>query len=986
MSNVFDINVEDTAPVGAVYGRMPAQKRRSVQKTPKTPTTLSDLGSEVAGALPPTTRSKSKKATLSKISEAAEWADASARELDSINLDDEFESLWAEAGFNGGSTETPVKGDAQTSASVSSVIASATARKVPTSPWLPATTEPAKSSGTGGLGIVEMHNKSSTATHEIPLADESQDAASPHRAVMLEAVTDSSESEDEDEDEVPSKTYIRPVEVSPSTPITVDALSTSTEDRYEQQTSIPANTSGMPLPTARLDAHSSEDEAETKDHLILEPAPGRVELDQVDFLFEAEDFGVNAEQDSDDDSDKGSDEFIDHTELLPAAKEPAPQTKPSTANSWSALPLTSRKDEIWNCWSCKLDNTASSDFCAECGAPRQPPSSASRGHSPERAGLVSPNRASEQPAPLDSAELEPEELQHDQRKQQGKLQEQQHKKEQEELQEELQAKQQEKPQEKLQEKLEEKLQEKKQQQQQPEPHKEELAQKQSALDLIAIMDSAVASVEATAIDEDDDDDDAPVLPQKKEPEVAGREEEVEKIEKTRFASGSVAMLLAKSEKDGVLKKPLGGRFVSRADAFEEAMKKGTNKSGTSAPSQPSKSPTFVPPAAAVSAPAAQLGLKGLRKAYGATGVRDGTAAPSADAGKAWGDDAKAEEEKEGKECKDNISGKHESPADPGETEAAAEAALEAEWAEVEARTDELRAKVKATEGKICAEDDVLSKPITWNEVNTWVRRVDIDEDVLKPFRAEQVEDGGCGCFARRRSASEIPRLDKRCYREKDLMLVLKVTKFEFNELAHFRMLRTMYIKLTRNKVCSSIGKHWEVIGFQAGDPRTDLNRSGGILNVLHMFYFFSHFFDIMKDVHQNFPLACVSINITRMVMESFLAGRLSALCNANEKGVFDTLCGIYAGGFHHFYYRWRTQKRTIRDTELTFNEVKELMQNKPSHLLLSLAKGAAEMKAKTDPSRLEFTDMAFGSARRPQAAAEEVPSRLRNYQDTDGAD
>lgn len=70
MSNVFDINVEDTAPVGAVYGRMPAQKRRSVQKTPKTPTTLSDLGSEVAGALPPTTRSKSKKATLSKISEA----------------------------------------------------------------------------------------------------------------------------------------------------------------------------------------------------------------------------------------------------------------------------------------------------------------------------------------------------------------------------------------------------------------------------------------------------------------------------------------------------------------------------------------------------------------------------------------------------------------------------------------------------------------------------------------------------------------------------------------------------------------------------------------------------------------------------------------------------------------------------------------------------------------------------------------------------
>lgn len=35
-----------------------------------------------------------------------------------------------------------------------------------------------------------------------------------------------------------------------------------------------------------------------------------------------------------------------------------------------------------------------------------------------------------------------------------------------------------------------------------------------------------------------------------------------------------------------------------------------------------------------------------------------------------------------------------------------------------------------------------------------------------------------------------------------------------------------------SQVCPSIGRHWEVLGFQGGDPRTDLNRSGGLLNVL----------------------------------------------------------------------------------------------------------------------------------------------------------
>ena len=58
----------------------------------------------------------------------------------------------------------------------------------------------------------------------------------------------------------------------------------------------------------------------------------------------------------------------------------------------------------------------------------------------------------------------------------------------------------------------------------------------------------------------------------------------------------------------------------------------------------------------------------------------------------------------------------------------------------------------------------------------------------------------------------------------------------------------------------------------------DLNRSGGVLNVIQMFYFFAHHFDLMKaayllaqDAQHNFPLACVSINITKPLGSSLWA-------------------------------------------------------------------------------------------------------------------
>lgn len=329
--------------------------------------------------------------------------------------------------------------------------------------------------------------------------------------------------------------------------------------------------------------------------------------------------------------------------------------------------------------------------------------------------------------------------------------------------------------------------------------------------------------------------------------------------------------------------------------------------------------------------------------------------------------------------------------------------LQDEWADVGARTEEMRQKELANVGRaVKEEDDVMYKPISYKEVRDWLFTTPPDPQVLQPLNEEEVTDVRCGCIGRGRARSEIPGLERRLWPSKDVVLSLKMTHFDFNEVHHFRMIRTMYLKLTRNKVCPSIGNHWVDFGFQGGDPCTDLNRCGGVLNIVMLFYFFSHHFDLMKaafllagSAEQHFPLACVSINITQMVVNSLLEGQLSAVCNGAGAScdVLETMCKVHASALHYFSHRWRTQKRTIRDTEKTMNEVRSLL-HRPRQLLQELTKGEEENRSKNDPNRWEFTDIEFGGSRRPSPGAggntsaangNAAPAgRLRNYDAGEG--
>jgi len=322
--------------------------------------------------------------------------------------------------------------------------------------------------------------------------------------------------------------------------------------------------------------------------------------------------------------------------------------------------------------------------------------------------------------------------------------------------------------------------------------------------------------------------------------------------------------------------------------------------------------------------------------------------------------------------------------------------LEDEWESIAAKTDEFRREAAANKGKVKAQNDIMSQPCSLREVQQWVRVFSAEHGASHRHdkQVEEDEDGSAWCKATSRS----PGPDSLAKQEKALVAALRAAAFDFNEPAHFRMLRTMYAKLSRSKMCPSIGRHWEVMGFQNTDPRMDLNRSGGVLNVIHMFYFFSKYFEILKaafqlaqDFEQNFPLFCVSINITAMVIEAFLNGFLSSVCDSGG-GVFDGVCKVYCSGLFPFYWQWRSQKRTIRDAEATFKEVRGLLENAPRKLLDQFEKAVVANSASCGMSEnVEFADLdaAATAAGLPPSGGSfslAVPRRLRNYEDTKDSD
>ena len=135
------------------------------------------------------------------------------------------------------------------------------------------------------------------------------------------------------------------------------------------------------------------------------------------------------------------------------------------------------------------------------------------------------------------------------------------------------------------------------------------------------------------------------------------------------------------------------------------------------------------------------------------------------------------------------------------------------------------------------------------------------DDLLEPGSAAGAGGGGGGCLAclggggggavespPRASSAKAAGKNPRLQTEMRALRKLIRKKYSPQEELGFRAISTIYRRLTRSggsgkagsapaTAVLSIGSHWDVIGFQGTNPETDLNRFGGLCNLLHVLHF-----------------------------------------------------------------------------------------------------------------------------------------------------
>nr|CAD7602920.1 unnamed protein product [Timema genevievae] len=115
---------------------------------------------------------------------------------------------------------------------------------------------------------------------------------------------------------------------------------------------------------------------------------------------------------------------------------------------------------------------------------------------------------------------------------------------------------------------------------------------------------------------------------------------------------------------------------------------------------------------------------------------------------------------------------------------------------------------------------------------------------------------------------------------------------------------------------------------EGNDPGTDL-RGVGMFGLLQLLYLASspHLMPLARDIYrvsldeqQNFPLAVLSLNMTRMALQTLRQGLLNRECNERQM-VVEVLNEFYAAIFCHTLHIWTSQHKTIRDSGYVLKDV-----------------------------------------------------------------
>ena len=184
-------------------------------------------------------------------------------------------------------------------------------------------------------------------------------------------------------------------------------------------------------------------------------------------------------------------------------------------------------------------------------------------------------------------------------------------------------------------------------------------------------------------------------------------------------------------------------------------------------------------------------------------------------------------------------------------------------------------------------EESVAGQITAAEALNWFR--DQFDSQRKPKKKKTI----FGLFGRRKFPVE----------EVELVHYIAAQKYDPSNGIHWRMLKTIYERLTGEKSAKKIGSHWETIGFQGSDPRTDVNRSVRCFALLQLLALIDDEPDLARDLlnlahAKDWPLVCTSINFSRDALDD-----LSLRRRKDDKTIFDALHKKHRTAFITFQQR-----------------------------------------------------------------------------------
>uniref|UniRef100_A0A7S0WUW0 ELMO domain-containing protein n=1 Tax=Chlamydomonas leiostraca TaxID=1034604 RepID=A0A7S0WUW0_9CHLO len=177
-------------------------------------------------------------------------------------------------------------------------------------------------------------------------------------------------------------------------------------------------------------------------------------------------------------------------------------------------------------------------------------------------------------------------------------------------------------------------------------------------------------------------------------------------------------------------------------------------------------------------------------------------------------------------------------------------------------------------------------------------------------------------------------------REQQIRL-LSLARIPFSEedKVHFQLLCSIYATFTgKSTTPQRYGPHWAEVGFQGADPATDL-RSCGILGLLQLAHLHQHeaqnaqkIFTLSHSKAHEFPLAPVSLNITKFMFQAMRKGDLNSSINAAGSAV-EVANKFYVGAMYAFYDAWVDGKKTMTESGFVIKAIDQMCQKQPVKML-----------------------------------------------------